>query len=170
MSIQIQSPTKNSTRAEVRSPAAGDASQAGLVVVAQPELWNGSTWDPQPGNMQGTLLASATRTATATSPTQTNVGARGVVLYLNVTATSGTGGLKVRVGAVDPVSGAVRLLTQDTVFRTTTGLFVGVVYPGGANSFVEWAQSSPLPRVWYADVVHNDASSYTYSLGYALVL
>src|SRR5690242_4107854 len=83
-----------------------------LLVTAAGALWNGTDYEAEQGNTEGTLLAEAARTATtyAAAPL-TNPSARGVTLWLNITAASGTGGLILRVRGYDPVSGLPFILT-----------------------------------------------------------
>ncbi len=123
-------------------------------------------------NTQGTLLASAARAAGTASPTMTNYNSRGVIVTLNVTAASGTGGLLLNVRGFDPVSGAWYRLTPDPSSVIAIGLYTYICYPGNPSSFSggpSGATSNPLPRIWYVNVYASDSSSYTYSIGYALI-
>ena len=63
---------------------------AGFAPVIVPLLYNNNTWDRFRNNAEITLLESATRNSDTASPYQTNYNARGVVIYLNVTAVPGT--------------------------------------------------------------------------------
>ena len=139
-----------------------------------PRLFNGSTWDDYRNNTQGTLLASAVRTATIVSPDQTNYNARGVALLLNVTAASGTGGLTLQVTIKDSLGIPSQLSATTSPVITTTGARIIVIYPGagstGAATGVIQEATLPLPRTWYATVGHGDGSSYTYSLSYSYIL
>jgi hypothetical protein len=132
--------------------------------------YNGASWDRERGNAEGTLLASAARTATTSSSNQTNYNGRGVLLILNVTAASGSGGLTLRVQGVDPVSGLSVALNTPPAAITATGTFGYLVYPGIAGPNLSQASSTVLPRTWFVSMTHGDATSYTYSLGYALIL
>ncbi|SRR5579884_647578 len=156
----------------VATPADGQALAAAPTLTVQQLLYNGATLDLQRGNQQGTLLASATRTANTASADQTNYNARGVLLFLNVTAASGTGGVRALVQAKDPISGSTQFLASATpAFKTATGLYVYSVYPGApVGAFLEQATQAALPRTWSVLVQHGDASSYTYSLGFALIV
>jgi hypothetical protein len=150
--------------------AGGDATPEYVGVV----LWNGTGWDAAQGNQQGTLLVSAARTASTSSAVQTNVSARGVLLFLNITAASGTGGLNLIVQGIDPVSGLVAQINNQALSasKVTTGLAIVSMYPGDVTAGgATLAQSGGvLPRMWQATVLHADGSSYTYSLGYATVV
>jgi hypothetical protein len=143
-----------------------------LYVTATTRRWNGAGWDKARNNQQGTLLASAARTATAASPDQTNHDGRGVVVFLNITAASGTGGLQVIVEGKDPVSGSYQQINATPAAVTATGFKSYVVYPGAASGpqgDVTQTTEQVLPRTWRVRVVHGDGSSYTYSVGYAVI-
>lgn len=127
-----------------------------------PILSNGSALEQQQDNIQGTLLASAARTVTTDSPNQINYNARGATLFLNVTTASGTGGLIMKIRIVDPISGNLSSLVAGTNV-TATGLYILQLYPLSSSNYA-------LPRTWIAEVAHGDATSYTYSLGYSLIL
>lgn len=137
-------------------------------------LFNGTTWDRERGNTEGVLLASAARTAAAQSSIQTNYNARGVLLTLNVTAASGTGGLTVCIYGVDPIgSGGDPNLLRASVPVTTTGRKAYLLYPGNGSDTtfdLVLTKNGALPRSWFALVLADDASSYTYSLGYSMIV
>ena len=137
--------------------------------------WNGSTWDRINGTQEGTLLASAARTANASSANQTNHGIKGVIAYLNVTVASGTGGLGLRFQTFDPVSGSGINLNAAPTNITATGVYAYEIRPGATTAGaagtgnVQQRTSSAIPHTWRVTVTHADASSYTYSVGYALL-
>jgi hypothetical protein len=127
-------------------------------------------------NTQGTLLASGARTATTVSPVQTNHNAKGIIVFLNITLASGTGGLQVDIRGRDPVSNNPADLIPIPTAITAAGLYLYELFPGsstagvaGANK-VQQRTQGVLPRSFDVAVLHGDASSYTYSLGYALSL
>lgn len=134
--------------------------------------YNNATWDRWRNNTQGTLLASAARTTTTGSPTQTNYNAKGVLVVLDVTAASGTGGLQPTIRGLDPVTAKVCALTIAPTAITATGTYVFEIYPGstGTGGVVTQRTSGVLPRTWVVNIQHGDASSYTYSVGYVLIL
>jgi hypothetical protein len=138
-----------------------------------PFNYNGASWDRVRNNNQGTLLASAARTASINSPTQTNHNAKGIIVFLNVTAVSGTGGLVVRITGQDPANPSV-FYTLNTVPAavTATGGKAYVLYPGvtTVGGDVTQVNSAVLPRTFQVSVIHVDSSSYTYSVGYQLIL
>ncbi len=122
----------------------------------------------------GTALTSNARTVTTTSATIDANGARGIIAYINVTAASGTGGLVLRVGAVDPVTLATNPIASLNVTLLTTGLRAFSIYPGnGGSSVAAWLFAGtagvPLPSKFNLSVTHADASSYTYSVTYELI-
>ncbi|MCL6453546.1 MAG: hypothetical protein K6T78_07950 [Alicyclobacillus sp.] len=141
-----------------------------MVAVGMPYAYNGSTWDRFYNNTQGTLLASAARTATVSSPQQTNYNARGVFVFVNVTMASGTGGLTPLIRVYDPVSGGYTNLNQGVTAITATGLYVYQIYPGATSTAgLTGTIDSSLPKTWGVTVLAGDTSSYTYSVGYALI-
>ena len=94
----------------------------------------------------------------------------GVMVFLNVTSASGSGGLTVRVNAHDQVSGAAVALNTAPTAVTATGTYSYALYPFGAISGnVTQATSAYLPRLFSVSVAVGNSSSYTYSLGYCLL-
>jgi hypothetical protein len=146
----------------------GDGATTFVSPHAVPYLYNGATYDRQRGNTEGTLLASAARTTNTTSPSQTNYNARGVAIVLTVTVASGTGGLQAWIVGSDGAAGFSLTSLPTTV--TTTGTWSYGLYPGVTGTTPMLWTSGALPRTWEARVTHGDASSYTYSLRYALIL
>lgn len=123
-------------------------------------------------NQKGTLLASAARTATGSAPDQVNYNAKGILLTLDVTVASGTGGLKIVLNYIDPVTGKYMEIFLATTGIVAIGTYAYLIYPGvsGTASGLKESISRALPRGWRAYIAHSDASSYTYSLGYSLIL
>jgi hypothetical protein len=127
------------------------------------------------------LLPSAVRTATTvgTPPgPPTPVGATaaqpalfrqhlGAIAYLNVSAASGTGGLKVFLRCYDTLGNAYAMNGGGTAV-TAIGKYAYVVYPGGGTapvgSNVADANNLPLGQQVDVQVTHADGSNYTYSL------
>ena len=137
-------------------------------------LFNGTTtYDRPRNNMDQTALASAARTATTSSADITNYNGRGVMVFLNVTAASGTGGLTLTIQAKDPVSGNYFNLNANPSAVTSTGNgTVYIVYPSTLTAAGNVTQSTQavLPRTFRITVTHGDASSYTYSVGASIIL
>lgn len=138
-----------------------------------PVLGNGTTFDRARGNMEQTILASASRATTTSSSDQTNYSGRGVYLYLNVTVNpGGAETLTLNVQIKDPVSGTY-LTVYSTGALTTfgggaTGMEVIMLYPGISEASAI-ANSAPqpiaLPRTWRVNIVHSAGGSWTYSVG-----
>lgn len=157
----------------VRTPADGEALAGALLVEAVLRGHNGSALDLWRGNTEGVLLASAARTATTNSAIQTNHNARGAMLFLRISAASGTGGLQVRIIARDVAANRDYQLNANPSAETSVGDFVYELYPGstaGAALNVKQRTAAALPRTWWVQVAHLDGSSYTYSLAYALIV
>jgi hypothetical protein len=150
------------------SSAVGDNNPGGFLAAGQYGFNGGTTWDRWRNNTEGTLLASAARTANGLSPNQTNYNARGVILHFNCTAAGATGGITLLFGYIDPVSGTRYEITGPKL-TTTTGFRTMVIYPSattGATNNINFA----VPRAWFAIVRPDDGASYTYSVGYSLIL
>jgi hypothetical protein len=142
----------------------GDGAAADVQPDAVPYLFNGSSFDRQRGNIEGVLLVSAARTALTNTATQTNHNARGVALRLTVTS-AGTGTLS----AFLLTTGGWNLCT----WTSLTGNQLLVSYPGAAAGDPQGAsaiKSMPLPRTWAVVIDKSDASSWTYSLDYHLII
>lgn len=123
--------------------------------------------------ISGTALASAARTASTLSSNFSTRGARGIIVYLNITAASGTGGLMPRLFGVDPLTSAVATSGSVNTPVTTVGLRVYHFGPGcgAANQgTAAWGSVGvQLGALSAIQIFHNDASSYTYSVSYELV-
>lgn len=138
--------------------------------------YNGvSGWDRWRNNAQGTLLASAARTATATSPDQTNYNAKGVQVILAVSLASGTGGLSISIQGKDPVSNLYYTIASASTPITAIGQFGYEVYPGSttagiAGNSITLRVSGLIPKTWRIICSAGDGTSYTYSVGYSLNL
>ena len=145
----------------------------GFLTTARTSLFNGATWDRQRGNTEGTLLASAARTANALSPTQTNHNARGVLVMVDVTL-AGTGNLTPSIRAIDPISGNTYVLLSGGPI-TASGRWGFLVYPGaptvafGASGTVQ-SVGHALPRTWYVSIISGDGSSWTYSIAFSTIV
>lgn len=164
----------NPGNSDGQSGAGGNAYYSGSLGLA----FNNASWDRQRNNTTGTLLASAARTVYTQSTNQTNYNAKGVQVTLNVTSVGATGGLVVYIKGIDPVSGSTYLLhPQGGITINSVGLYTFELYPGasGVNSGLTTGNivqriAGSLPRAWVAAVGHVDSTSYTYSLGYSLIL
>jgi hypothetical protein len=144
-----------------------------LVTTNYQIAYSGSKWDRWRNNTEGTLLASAARTASLTSATQTNYNAKGVMVFLKVTGASGTGGLRPNFVGIVP-SGIGEYLNANITPITAVGMYVFVLYPGastaGVSTYIHQVTDLPLPRTWRLDITHSDASSYTYEVSQLTIL
>jgi hypothetical protein len=168
---------RNSGGGEMVANATGNGHNGSAALRVASSLYNGTSFDFQHANTEGTLLASAARTATTSSANQTNYNARGVIVTLRISAASGTGGLSWKLYGVDPVSGATYQITPNIAAPiTAAGTYAFEVYPGSTTtgstnpSWMYQRTSAALPRTWQLQVVHADGSSYTYSVGYQYVV
>lgn len=133
--------------------------------------FNGTTYDRMYNNTQGTLLASATRTAVTTTPQITVYNASALAVSLNVTAVSGTGGLVLRIQTIDPASGAVYNLNTPpaAVTAVSPNLFVlGLGASGTPGGAADQYTTMFVPRTVQVTIYPEDSSSYTYSVSYWL--
>lgn len=123
-------------------------------------LYNGTGYDRKRGNVQGTLLASAARTASVNSADTTVYNASKLAVFLDVTAVSGTTPtLNVVVKARDPVSGkyfAIGTFTQVTAIGSQA-LFIG----SGADT--KFATRTIIAEC----TIGGTTPSFTFSIGYA---
>ena len=155
--------------------------QANDLLVTGPKTYNGSTYDALDGARDvaaESVLASAARTASTASGTLTNRNSRGVLVFLKVTAASGTGGLRLFVTALDVDNGETyKLNATPSTAITATGRYGLMVYPGcgsapasnATSAFVQATSGLALPRRFNVTVEHLDSSSYTYSASICLL-
>jgi hypothetical protein len=113
-----------------------------------------------------TVLASLARTTTQTQADQANVGGRGIVVVLDMTAV-GTGSVTLTIQGKDPASGKYYTLLAGAAV-TTNSTNVYRVYPG-LTAAANATASDVLPRTWRVLVTANNANSAVYSVG-AVVL
>lgn len=120
---------------------------------------------------EGTALASAARTAATNSADFTNHDCRGIIVFLNITAVPGLGGIGVRLQVKDPVSLAYNEVNASPTPSTTTGLKVYMFSPGltAFNQSTAQNASVSLSRIFRLRVEVATADSYTYSLAYCLI-
>lgn len=136
----------------------------GLNVAATKWVYVGTDnlWHPQQGNTDRSLLASAARTVTTTSPTRLNPSSRAGHFILDVTAVTATPSITVDIQAEDALSGNFySLLLSNAITTVGTYVFkIGPGYPPVPNQ----AANDNLPLNYRAMVTHADADSITYSL------
>lgn len=165
------------------NPPARVPADAAALVAARPSDallsgYNGTTSDLWRNNTEGTILASAARTASTNSADQTNYNARGVIVILTQTVNPGASEtLQLVLQARDPIDTAgyfnLSTPTTATAFGGGTGSIRYILYPGiNTTAGGGWdAQFSvALPRIWRVRVVHSAAGSWTYSVGYQYIV
>ena len=156
----------------------GDGASGAQGGVSSPWNYNGASFDRQRGNTEGTLLASAARTAFTQSAAQTNYNARGVNVWVYVTAKAAATTLDLYIASFDPVSGVVTYEAKVATWAATANSGQSIqLYPGattlaattyGFNRIAR--ESGALPRTWYFQIAPSDANSVTYSAGYSYIL
>lgn len=122
------------------------------------------------GASSTTVLASAARTATNQSTEQSNLNGRTLLVYLDVTVASGTGGLQLTLQGKVAATAGWKTLTPAPTAVLTTGTFLYIFGPGGgANSQASLTPPNiSIPAEWRINVTHGDGSSYTYSVSASL--
>lgn len=125
------------------------------------------------GKIEKILLASAARTAYTSTPIQTNINAKGVLVVLNITVASGTGGLKLLFnGQVNGLNVNIAGPASPSTAIVATGRYGFIIYPGigaapsSSPNNVIATFSTVIPAKWFIDISHGDATSYTYDISY----
>lgn len=146
----------------------GASSMHGLRYDSQADAW----FRDAPGRelAASDVLASAARTATASSPAISTQGARGVAIRLNVTAVPGAGGdLTLRYLYIFPSGASVAAVAAGLAILRTSGASAWYLidYPGAADvsatRFLQRGAPALPPRI-SIQVVHSDSESWTYSV------
>jgi hypothetical protein len=163
--LQVTADTEFAAAAALGDGVANPTTASGGALASE---FNGTTWDRMRGNTAVSVEASSAKTASGNSAAAlTNHSASGVVLFINVTAVTGTTPtLAVRVQMQDPVgAGWVDIPNAVTASITATGLVALAIYPGvtvAANAAVSY----PLPRTWrLAWTIGGTTPSFTFSVG-----
>ena len=115
-----------------------------------------------------TLLASAARTATTNSTTQTNRNWKGLHCVINVTAHGGGLGIDPRIQGFAPLTGVFYDILVGTTIAAT-GIIVIKVYPG-IGEIAGGAASDILPYQWRFQMTALDGASHTYQVEAQLVV
>ena len=125
----------------------------------------GAFWERARGNYNQVQLASAARTASVNGTTQTNQNGRGIMVFLNVSASAGGAGIQIVIEMIDSISGNTKQISVSPTAVTATGQYVYVYYPGAASAGGAVSTSQqPIPRSWRVRVIHGDGASHTYSV------
>lgn len=132
-------------------------------------FWHNRRNDKHMAKTYKIVKESGARTTAYTSETFEAEDEAGVLVTLNVTAASGTGGLTVRINGIDLASAGTFTLNSAPTAVTSTGTYTYAIYPFGAVGNATQSTSGYLPRNFNVSVSVGDASSYTYSLGYCLL-
>lgn len=112
------------------------------------------------------LVPSAAATVTNAGADQTNYGARGVKVVLDMTVV-GTGSVTLTIQGKDTASGKYyTLLAGAAVVTNVTNVYE--IYPG-LTTVANVAASATLPHTWRVLVTANNANSATYSVGASLI-
>lgn len=137
------------------------------IVKSFEHLFNGTTWDRSRNNVEVTVLASAARTSTTNSADLVNYNARGVRIFLDITAASGTTPtLDLKVQSKDALSAAY-VDDPGSTLAQKTGVSTDelTIYPGVTTS-ANRARSAPLPRTWrVVCTIGGTTPSFTFSVG-----
>lgn len=138
-------------------------------IATAPHAFNGVTWDRWRNNLAQVLRPRAIYT-TSYNVQQCNHNAKGVILYLDITAVPGVQTLTVTIYDVlpDGVNVAAILLSAAL---STVGIRTYVVYPEVITTgiYTQTVQS-PLTRDWYLQVAHSGSGNWTYMLGTHLLV
>lgn len=168
----LNTPTVDTEMATAAALADGVANPTTTTVGAAGLLFNGTTFDRQRANNSLSVEASSAKTATGSGTAQVNYNAKGVILYINVSAASGTTPtLVVNVQAQDPVtSNWITIPGASTASLTGITAVQLAVYPGvtvAANTAVSY----PLPRNWRVSwTIGGTTPSFTFSVGAQYIL
>lgn len=133
-------------------------------------LFNGLTWDRERGNVEGTLLASAARTATVQSADQTNYNGRGLILFVNVSSTTATPEITPELQIKDSISGQYFTVWTAAAALSATGQYAYLFVPGGAQGSYTEAVNIAIGRSWRLEMNHVDADSISYSVSCSILM
>lgn len=158
--------TDGTNMAVPRVVSAGEGiSGIGMCTTTFLHRYNGASWDRVRNNQSGILLASAARTATISSPDQTNYNGRGAHVILAVTAASDSPSIVLKIEGKDAAGNYYTLLEGAAVTGTSTNIYKVMPWIAAVANV-----SAPdlVPRTWRVTVTHGDTDSITYGVYYAL--
>jgi hypothetical protein len=129
------------------------------------------------GRFDVALPVSSAYATVQYSPTQTNRGARGVIIHLDGQGPTTVGVYSLQVECLDPASNNWASLTTfaaSSTGTTTTFHDLYIVYPGAAETAATvgvQVQSLPLPYFWRTKCTLStgDSTSWKWSVGYQLI-
>lgn len=111
-------------------------------------------------------LASAARTATTNSADIVNTRGRGVAVLLNLTAFTTAADLTLKIQRKNADGTYTDILTGVSITATGKSTYILDAVAGAeAGGFTKTA-AAMLPQTWRVSVVHGNANSHTYSVGY----
>ena len=149
--------------------AAADGLSGTTLYGAGNALFNGTSYDRQRGNEEGTALASAARTAQTASSTIVNYNGKYLQVIVNITADPSTASITPSLRYVDPVSGNPVTFWTAAAALTAVGVYSYIFGPGilaGAVASHTEGANTPIPRSWVFRMNVADAESMTYSVAY----
>jgi hypothetical protein len=133
-------------------------------------LWNSATWDREMGNIDGTALADASRTAgTVEGADIINYNHRGA--HVVIQRSTGNAHLLLTIQGKDELFDAYyNIFSGVTLSGTGTASYI--VYPGVsavAANISLGVSSTVLPRTWRVKVVPSTSPTAAYGVGYSLI-
>ena len=131
--------------------------------------FNGSSYERQRGNTEGALLASSVRATDTNSANQTNYNARGVLIYINVSAVAAGETVVPKLYLRDTTS-SVDFLIWTGAAIDATGLKAYLFYPGTVSTRYTQAVDIAISRSWYLTMDHSASGNWTYSASYSYIL
>jgi hypothetical protein len=151
-----------------QSSDAVSSGRFGVGVQAFGHRYNGTSFDRERGNVDGTAYASAARTATPTPMTDAvNYNGKGLWVVIDVTSVTSTPSVTFTIQGKDPVSGKyVDLLTSAAIATVST---VSLQIHPGLTAAANTVANGILPRVWRIIATHGNSNSITYSVGYSMI-
>lgn len=116
----------------------------------------------------GTLFVSAARTlAQQSADVRNRRGARGVAIFINLSARPAAGSITVTIQEKNPLTGAYSTLLASAAIAAISQVVLKV-YPG-MPAVTNISLGSPLPETWRVDVAVGNSDSLTYSISYTFL-
>ena len=143
-----------------------------LIIASNLMGFDGTNWQKWNNNTEGTLLASAARTATTYSTDQTNYNHKGIYIFINVSAIVTAPSITVRLSMKDSISGLYGAITAVSAPITAVGNYIVALHPALIDTagVYHLACDGLLPRTWRLRIAHVNSNSITYSVSYALTV